>query len=109
MSMSKESTFLPGPTDIEDSSLAQPSESGDFQADRVLTIMAGHAVHDTYTGFLPPMLPLFIERFSLSRTEAGMLSIFISAPSILQPIMGFLADRISLKALVIVGPGLKEF
>ena len=28
-----------------------------FQTSGVATIAAGHAVHDTYTGFLPALLP----------------------------------------------------
>ena len=63
---------------------ALPAESEQFETDRVLTISAGHAVHDTYTGFLPPLLPAFIEAFSLTKTEAGLLSVFNQIPSLLQ-------------------------
>jgi FSR family fosmidomycin resistance protein-like MFS transporter len=102
--MSKETNFIPSSTDVEDITFTAPSEDGKFQTDRVLTIVAGHAVHDTYTAFLPPLLPAFIANLALSRTEAGLLSVFMSAPSVLQPVMGHFADRISLKALVILGP-----
>jgi len=53
---------------------AQLTEAEQFQTDRVLTISAGHAVHDTYTGFLPPLLPALIETLSLTNTEAGLLT-----------------------------------
>ena len=79
-------------------------DSADFQAGRVVTISAGHAVHDTYTAFLSPLLPAFIETLSLSRTEAGLLTVFNQAPSVLQPVIGHLADRLSLRALVILAP-----
>ncbi len=83
---------------------AQLTEAEQFQTDRVLTISAGHAVHDTYTGFLPPLLPALIENLSLTKTEAGLLTVFNQAPSLLQPVIGHLADRVSLRYLVILTP-----
>jgi len=80
------------------------AEADRFQADRVSTISAGHAVHDTYTAFLPSLLPVFIENLSLSTTQAGLLSVFLQAPSLLQPFIGHLADRFSLRYFVILAP-----
>ena len=65
---------------------------------------AGHAVHDTYTAFLAPLLPLFIDNFGLTTTAAGLLSVFSQGPSLLQPFIGHLADRFSLRAVVILAP-----
>ena len=75
-----------------------------FQTGRVVSITFGHAVHDTYTAFLAPLLPVFIAKLSLSMTEAGMLEFLRAAPSLLQPFIGHLADRASLRYLVILGP-----
>lgn len=75
-----------------------------FQAGRVTTIAAGHAVHDTYTAFLPPLLPALIEKFLLSKTQAGLLSVFMQAPSLLQPFIGHLADRFGLRLAVVLAP-----
>lgn len=80
--------------------------AGSFETDKVVTISAGHAVHDTYSAFLPPLLPELIQRFSLTNAEAGMLSAIQQIPSILQPVIGYLADRISLRYLVILAPGI---
>jgi len=82
----------------------QVAETEGFQTDRVVTISAGHAVHDTYTAFLPPLLPAFIETMSLSTTQAGLLSVFLTAPSLVQPFIGHLADRFSLRYFVILAP-----
>ncbi len=82
----------------------QTTETEQFQTGRVVTISAGHAVHDTYTAFLPPLLPAFIENLALTKAEAGLLSVFNQAPSLLQPFIGYLADRISLRYLVILAP-----
>jgi FSR family fosmidomycin resistance protein-like MFS transporter len=85
---------------------AQPIDAERFQADRVTTISVGHAVHDTYTAFLNPLLPVFIETLSLTNTQAGALAVFMQAPSLLQPFIGHLADRISLRYLVILAPAI---
>jgi len=102
--MSKESTTLPDTTNVEDITFTEATDKTEFQTSRVVTVMAGHAVHDTYSAFLPPLLPAFIANLALSRAEAGLLSVFLSAPSVLQPLMGRFADRVSLKALIILGP-----
>jgi FSR family fosmidomycin resistance protein-like MFS transporter len=77
-----------------------------FQATHVLTISGAHALHDTYPAFLSPLLPAFIENLALSNTQAGLLSVFMQAPSLLQPLIGHLSDRVNLGALVILGPAL---
>ena len=50
----------------------QAAEAEQFQAGRVLTISAGHAVHDTYTAFLSSLLPLFIANLSLSTVSCAL-------------------------------------
>ena len=75
-----------------------------FQTGRVVTIATGHIVHDTYTGFLPAFLPVFIERLLLSKTEAGLLNLFVQGPSIVQPFIGHGADRITHHRLLFMLP-----
>ncbi|MBL7183543.1 MAG: MFS transporter [Anaerolineae bacterium] len=82
----------------------EAAEAERFQTDGVLTISAGHAVHDTYTAFLAPLLPAFIANLALSKTEAGILTVFIQGPSLLQPFIGHLADRVSLRYFFILAP-----
>lgn len=94
--------------DVEQSSgderIDQGSSGERFHINRVLTMAAVHAVHDTYTAFLPPLLPEFISRFLLSKTKAGLLTVFLQVPSLLQPVIGHLSDRVSLRYLVILAP-----
>ncbi len=89
---------------VEAAAKAQTAEAEQFQTGSVVTISAGHAVHDTYSAFLPPLLPAFIEALSLSKTEAGGLTVFLQAPSLAQPFIGYLADRASLRYAVILTP-----
>jgi len=70
----------------------------------VATIALAHAVHDTYSAFLPALLPLLIANFSLTNTAAGLLTVFHQLPSLLQPYIGWLADRANLRLMVILAP-----
>lgn len=81
------------------------TEAANFQTGKLVTIASGHAVHDTYTAFLAPLLPRFVERFALSNTAAGLLSVFLQVPSLFQAFIAHLADRTALRWLVVLGPG----
>jgi len=79
-------------------------DDGQFQAGQVATIGLGHASHDLYTSFLAPLLPLFIANLALSKTEAGLLTLFLQGSSVVQPALGHLADRWNLRRLVVIAP-----
>jgi FSR family fosmidomycin resistance protein-like MFS transporter len=70
----------------------------------VVTITAGHAVHDTYSAFLAPLLPVFKDSMLLSNTQLGLLTVFLNIPSLVQPVLGYLGDRIDLRTLVMLAP-----
>ncbi len=96
------------PTAIAQDTTRPPTpeaEAGRFHLGGVATISLGHAVHDTYTAFLAPLLPLFIDSLSLTKMLAGALTIFTQLPSLFQPLIGHLADRVNLRWLVILAPG----
>lgn len=82
------------------------SEHEKFHAPAVTIISSGHAVHDTYTAFLPALLPVLIEKFTLTNTTAGLLSVFAQIPSLLQPFIGHLADRRNLRWFIILTPAI---
>ncbi len=95
----------PAQTDILATSLIK-NEQEEFNTTKVAVIAAGHGIHDTYQAFLPALLPVLIQKFSLIKTEAGLLSVFVTAPSLLQPFIGYLADRASLRRFVILTPAI---
>ena len=86
--------------------MPQQPDDKRFQTGGVLTVSTGHAVHDTYSGFLAPLLPIFINTLSLTKTDASLLMLFRQAPSVFQPVIGHLADRLNLRILVILGPAI---
>ena len=75
-----------------------------FQFSRVLTIISAHFIQDTYSAFLAPLLPNLIEKLSLSYTQAGILSAITPIPSLLNPVIGYLDDKVNLRILVILAP-----
>ena len=95
---------IPSVSKAETITATWAAETERFQTGRVLTISTGHAVHDTYTAFLAPLLPVFIANLALSKTEAGLLTVFMQGPSLLQPFIGHLADRVNLRHFVVLAP-----
>lgn len=83
-----------------------PTENeNQFNVGRVATIAGGHFVHDTYSAFIAPLLPLLQDRLSISYALAGGLSVFAQIPSLLNPFIGYLADRVSVRYFIILAPG----
>ncbi len=77
-----------------------------FQTGDVVTISIAHGAHDTYAAFVAPLLPVLIENLSLTKTLAGTLAIFTQLPSLFQPVIGHIADRVNLRWMVILTPAI---
>ncbi|MDT8377270.1 MAG: MFS transporter [Desulfotignum sp.] len=76
-----------------------------FQTPRVALISFSHFVHDLYSSFLPPLLPLIIEKLSLTLSQAGLLSFVMQVPAMLNPFIGLFADNKNVaRWLVILAP-----
>lgn len=81
-------------------------KSDGFKTGKVLFIALAHFLHDVYSSFLAPLLPLIIEKLSLPLSLAGSLSIFQRIPALLNPFVGILAERVSSRYFVILTPGI---
>lgn len=79
-------------------------ENGIFQTGGVAAVSACHFIHDVYSAFLSPLLPLLIEKLSMSLTQAGALSTFMQLPALLNPFIGRLADRVNVRWFVVLAP-----
>lgn len=77
-----------------------------FKTSRVVTISVAHFLHDVYSSFLAPVLPLLITKLSLPLSLAGSLSIFQRIPSLFNPVVGILAEKVSSRYFVILTPGI---
>ena len=62
---------------------------------KAVYLALGHFVTDIYPAFLPPLLPLLIDKFQLSFTSVSLLATVQSlSTSLTQPFFGFLFDKI---------------
>ena len=85
--------------------LHKPTTSG-FQTGKILILSVSNFIHDIYSGFLSPLLPLLIEKLSMSLAQAGFLSTVMQVPHLLNPYIGLLADRVSVRWFIILAPTL---
>ncbi len=77
-----------------------------FQKGKVLTISAAHFVHDCYTSFLAPALPLIIEKLGISYGMTGLLAVIQRIPSLFNPFIGIIAERPVMRYMVVFSPAL---
>ena len=93
---------------IELTEIPPESENADdkFQTLKTLTVSSAHVVHDTYAGFIAPLLPYLIERMSLLKVEAGMFLFLYQGASVLQPVIGHLGDKTNLRKYALVMPAI---
>lgn len=77
-----------------------------FDTSGVMMISFAHFLHDVYSSFLSPLLPLIIEKFSISYSMAGLLTVFLRLPSTLNILIGILADKMPIRYLLILSPAI---
>ena len=72
---------------------------------KAMYLALGHFVIDLYAAFLPPLLPLLIDKFQISFTSASLLATVLSlSSSMTQPVFGFLFDKLGGWKMIIWGP-----
>lgn len=73
---------------------------------RVIDISLAHFVHDVYSSFLAPLLPLIIEKLGINYFLAGSLTLYGRLPSLMNPLIGWLADKVVLRYFIIFTPAI---
>ena len=101
--MSTVETFETEPTQTI---VQEPAQEEAFQTSEVATVAFAHGAHDMFFSFIPTIQPLLMEKLSLSNAQAGLFTVFLQGPSLLQPVIGGLADRRNLRWLIILAPTL---
>ena len=71
----------------------------------VFLMTLGHLINDLYANALTPILPVLIDRFGLSMTQAGLLTTLrMLSGQVSQPFYGLLGDRLGRRWLLGLGP-----
>jgi FSR family fosmidomycin resistance protein-like MFS transporter len=72
---------------------------------RLALVTSGHFLNDCYISFFAPLLPVLIEKLSLSLTAAsGLASIPSITSSVFQPFYGMASDRVRGRFFILLGP-----
>jgi len=84
--------------------MSTDQHSKELSEKQVFSIASGHLFHDLYTSFLAPLLPTLMDSLSINLTAAGLLTSISRLPSILNPFIGYLADKTGARYFVIFAP-----
>ncbi len=75
-----------------------------YRSGEILSISFAHLVHDIYSSFLAPILPLLIDKLAISYSLAGLLSIFQRLPALFNPLVGVIAEKRKSYYFLVVAP-----
>jgi FSR family fosmidomycin resistance protein-like MFS transporter len=76
-----------------------------FHKTRVLTIALAHNIHDIYTAFFAPLLPLLIAKLHIPLSAAAILQVARNAPTLFNPLLALIAEKKGVKYFIIITPG----
>ncbi len=82
------------------------AEKDKFQNGSVITISLAHLVHDIYSSFLAPILPLLIDKLGMSLSLAGLLTVVQRIPALCNFVIGMVADKLPVRYILILAPSL---
>ncbi len=75
-----------------------------FQFSKVADISTAHLLHDIYSSFLAPLIPLLIEKLSINFFLVGILTVIQRLASLLNPFIGLVVDKKELRYFIIFTP-----
>lgn len=83
------------------------SSSGSFNLRMLFALTLVHFTGDFYSAFISPLFPLFVTHLGISLTQVGIIAgVMRFLAFIVQPPVGYLADRHPTRAFLLVGLGL---
>jgi len=77
-----------------------------FKKMEIFVLSLAHLMHDTFSAFLSPLLPLLMTKLNISLSMIAFLDITRRIPSLFNPFFGLLAERTDIKYFVILTPAI---
>ncbi|HAK44706.1 MAG TPA: MFS transporter [Spirochaeta sp.] len=77
-----------------------------FKTMEIILLSLAHLMHDTFSAFLSPLLPLLIAKLNMSLSMIAFLDITRRLPALFNPFLGLLAERVGIKYFVILTPAI---
>jgi FSR family fosmidomycin resistance protein-like MFS transporter len=85
--------------------LRSPEDASSINLRVILALFLIHFIGDFYVSFVNPLLPKFIEKFSLSLTQVGLIAATSRLLAfVVQPSIGYLADHYRTRFFILGGP-----
>jgi len=75
-----------------------------FRTSNVVSVASAHFLHDVFSSFFAPLIPLLTEKLGFTYAVAGMLSVVQKIPSLLNPLIGLIADRFAIRSAIVAAP-----
>lgn len=75
-----------------------------FKLKNVVSVASAHTLHDVYSSFFAPLIPLLTEKLGFTYAMAGMLSVVQKLPSLLNPMIGLIADKLVIRSVIVAAP-----
>ncbi len=75
-----------------------------FNRSKVIAFSSAHFVHDTYSSFLAPLLPLLLKKYGINLAAASWLSLLQRIPSLFSIVLGTFAHKIPWRPIIILAP-----
>lgn len=75
-----------------------------FKTGNVISIAAAHLLHDVFTSFFAPLLPLLTDKLGFNYAVAGLLSVVQRIPALFNPLIGLIADRVVIRSAIVAAP-----
>jgi FSR family fosmidomycin resistance protein-like MFS transporter len=84
---------------------SEPEKTYKTNVKIILALTMIHFIGDFYSSFITPLLPFFAQKFSLSFTQVGYITMLSSLLAFtVQPTVGTLADRYRTRLFILGGP-----
>jgi len=81
-------------------------ETSKFQWSKVLDISGAHMLHDIYSAFFAPLVPLLMEKLGLTYFLVGSLQVIQRIASLFNPFIGLIVDKKELRYFIILTPAI---
>ena len=70
----------------------------------LFTLTLVHFTGDFYTSFINPLFPVFVDKLGLTLTQIGIIAGIVDLLAfVIQPTIGYLADRFQTRAFIFIG------
>jgi MFS transporter, FSR family, fosmidomycin resistance protein len=91
---------------LEEQQVSEEAEEEEYNAKGTWIASGAHFAHDLYPSYIGVLIPYVQSHLGIPLALASLMVPAQQMPSILQPFIGYLADRTSKRLFVVLTPGI---